>query len=291
MIDNCPYEESFYIENGEKKSKPRKCIAKSHPLFQEFRIWQFISNLRIYQKVKEVDGKLQFNVDVTSDFLRDESAYVELFKWLNERAEVSQEDLLKHLGLKKTKTEDTVSLYRWNYVEDKKYPGNKTRSSILKKLLNDEKEALSEDIELKIWHLLYSVSAQSEIDKALSSKNVSTKGIYSGLSVYFSDETIQKIKNVKLESGYGSYSAKAIGKLLPLMRRGKYWNLESIDNHTKERIEKILNGECDETIRARTREKSISLTDISQFKGLPLWLACYIVYDRHSELKTIKKWP
>lgn len=290
LIDNCPYEESFYIENGEKKSKPRKCIAKSHPLFQEFRIWQFIYNLRIYQKVKEVDGKLQFNVDVTSDFLRDESAYVELFKWLNERAEVSQEDLLKHLGLKKTKTEDTVSLYRWNYVEDKKYPGNKTRSSILKKLLNDEKEALSEDIELKIWHLLYSVLAQSEIDKALSSKNVSTKGIYSELSVYFSDETIQKIKNVKLESGYGSYSAKAIGKLLPLMRRGKYWNLESIDNHTKERIEKILNGECDETIRARTREKSISLTDISQFKGLPLWLACYIVYDRHSELKTIKKW-
>lgn len=138
--------------------------------------------------------------------------------------------------------------------------------------------------------MLYSVLAQSEIDKALSSKNVSTKGIYSELSVYFSDETIQKIKNVKLESGYGSYSAKAIGKLLPLMRRGKYWNLESIDNHTKERIEKILNGECDETIRARTREKSISLTDISQFKGLPLWLACYIVYDRHSELKTIKKW-
>ena len=73
--------------------------------------------------------------------------------------------------------------------------------------MNDEKEALSEDIELKIWHLLYSVSAQSEIDKALSSKNVSTKGIYSGLSVYFSDETIQKIKNVKLESWYGWFLA------------------------------------------------------------------------------------
>ena len=290
LVDNCPYEESFYIENGERKSKPKKCIAKSHPLFQEFRIWQFISNLRIYQRKKEIDGKLQFNVDVTNDFLKDESDYEDLFDWLNERAEILQEDLLKHFGLKKTKKEDTVSLYRWNYAEDKKYPGNKTRSSILQKLLKDEKNALSRDIELKIWHLLYSVSAQSEIDKALNSMNMSKKGIYSELRACFSDETIQKIKNVKLESGYGSYSAKAIGKLLPLMRRGKYWDLESIDNHTRERIEKILNGECDETIKTRTREKSISLTDVSQFKGLPLWLACYIVYDRHSEIKTTQKW-
>lgn len=73
--------------------------------------------------MKEVDGKLQFNVDVTSDFLRDESAYVELFKWLNERAEVSQEDLLKHLGLKKTKTEDTVIIRISKFQENPKPSG------------------------------------------------------------------------------------------------------------------------------------------------------------------------
>ena len=34
----------------------------------------------------------------------------------------------------------------------------------------------------------------------------------------------------------------------------------------------------------------IHLTDISHFKALPLWLACYIVYGRHSEAKEIEKW-
>ena len=38
------------------------------------------------------------------------------------------------------------------------------------------------------------------------------------------------------------------------------------------------------------REKAISLTDVSHFRGLPLWLACYIVYDRHSESKDITRW-
>lgn len=32
------------------------------------------------------------------------------------------------------------------------------------------------------------------------------------------------------------------------------------------------------------------LDDVSSFRGLPLWLACYVVYDRHSESKDIQKW-
>ncbi|MBE6336403.1 MAG: type II CRISPR RNA-guided endonuclease Cas9, partial [Lentimicrobiaceae bacterium] len=107
----------------------------------------------------------------------------------------------------------------------------------------------------------------------------------------FSSETINRIKNIKFEEkDYGSYSEKAIKKLLPLMRMGKYWNADAIDAKTKERIDKIITGEYDEKIKDRVREKTINLTDISQFKGLPLWLACYVVYDRHSEAKEITKW-
>ena len=54
LIANCPYEENEYVdrETGEIKKAPLKCIAKSHPLFQEFRLWNFLSNIRIYQKEK-----------------------------------------------------------------------------------------------------------------------------------------------------------------------------------------------------------------------------------------------
>jgi CRISPR-associated endonuclease Csn1 len=87
-----------------------------------------------------------------------------------------------------------------------------------------------------------------------------------------------------------SYSAKAIKKLLPLMRVGKFWDEKAIHNQTKERIDKIINGEVDEKIQNQVREKAISLRDINHFKGLPIWLTSYIVYDRHSEEGDLVKW-
>ena len=92
------------------------------------------------------------------------------------------------------------------------------------------------------------------------------------------------------EKEYGAYSAKAIKKLLSLMRMGKHWSESAIDATTLIRIEKIITGEYDESIKNRVREKAVNLTDVSHFKGLPLWMACYVVYNRHSEAKDITKW-
>ena len=74
------------------------------------------------------------------------------------------------------------------------------------------------------------------------------------------------------------------------MRMGKYWSETAIDDVTRNRIEKIVTGEYDEKIKNKVREKTFNLTNISHFKGLPLWLACYVVYNRHSEAKDIAKW-
>ncbi len=98
------------------------------------------------------------------------------------------------------------------------------------------------------------------------------------------------LKTPPFDKEYGSYSAKAVKKLLPLMRMGKYWNENDIDGQTRDRIDKIISGEYDEAIRTRVREKAIHLDKVSSFKGLPLWLACYVVYNRHSEAKDIQKW-
>src|SRR5690606_37917184 len=85
-------------------------------------------------------------------------------------------------------------------------------------------------------------------------------------------------------------SEKAIKKLLPLMRLGKYWHWDKIETGTKARIEKIMTGEYDEEIKDRVREKAIGLTERPHFQGLQLWLAQYIVYDRHSEAALRGKW-
>jgi len=301
LISDCPYESHFDKDGNEH---PVKCIAKSNPLFQEFRLWQFVQNLHIYQREKMVSdgqldlfgnvsvGKLQTDVDVTDEFLKTEDDYVNLFDWLNDRASIKQDTLLNsYFKIKKEKGKDMYP-YRWNYVEDKEYPCNKTRAAILNKLDNSEKDSLNEDLTAKIWHLLYSVKTKSEIDQVFDEKKKqNTKGIYAELRKVFSEEAIGKIKNIKFEEAdYGSYSEKAIKKMLPLMRMGKYWSADAIEDRTKERIEKILAGEYDENIKNRVREKAINLLDISHFKGLPVWLTCYIVYDRHSEAKEIGKW-
>ena len=284
LIANCPYETYTYIdkETGEIKPYSPKCIAKSHPMFQEFRLWHFLSNLRIYQKEKVADGKTCFDVDVTSEFLKNEDDYVNLFDWLSRQKSIKQETFLKYplFGLKR----NDLSNYRWNYVEDKSYPGNETHAMMLDRLEKAGKNVdfLTPETEEALWHILYSISDKEELKKALE-KFAGKYGLDASFVMHF-----QSMPPFKKE--YGSYSAKAIRKLLSLMRKGKYWNEDDIDISTQERIDKILSGECDESIQKRVREKAIHLTDISSFRGLPLWLACYVVYNRHSEAKDIRKW-
>ena len=293
LISDCPYESHFDKDGNEH---PVKCIAKSNPLFQEFRLWQFVRNLRIYQREKMVAGghldlfgnvsscKLQTDVDVTNEFLKTEDDYVNLFDWLNERSSIKQDVLLaSYFKFKKERGKDHYP-YRWNYVEDKEYPCNETRAVVLGGLskCGINPDFLTHDQEMHLWHVLYSIDDKNEIVKAL--KKYAEKNTLPESFV----EVFAKIKPFKKD--YGSYSEKAVKKLLPLMRMGKYWSDESIDAKTKERIEKIITGEYDETVKNRVREKAINITKIDYFRGLPLWLACYIVYGRHSEGREIAKW-
>ena len=287
LIANCPYESRF-DKNGEEHSV--KCIAKSNPLFQEFRLWQFVQNLRIYQREKTVQDnqldlfgepsaqKLQVDVDITAELFTSEEDYVKLFDWLNDKKSIQQETLI-HSYFKKEKDK-----YRWNYVEDKEYPCNETRAELLSGLKKCGIAAsfLTHEQEMVLWHILYSVEDKIEIEKALK-KFADKRSLPESFAEVFS-----KIKPFKKD--YGSYSEKAIKKLLSLMRMGKYWNYENIDTKTKDRIQKIITGEYDEKIRNRVRDLSINLIEESDFQGLPMWLACYIVYDRHSEAKEIQKW-
>ena len=294
LISDCPYETRFDDEGNEH---PIKCIAKSNPLFQEFRLWQFVQNLKIYQREKQVGDKLLTDVDVTNELLKSEEYVVKLFDWLNDRASIKQDTLFNsYFKIKKEKGKDQYP-YRWNYVEDKEYPCNETRAEILKGLdkcglkpdilsksltTNNKEKNIQIDLLSYLWHILYSIDDKNEIYKAL--KNLAQNN---SLPESFA-ELFSKIKPFKKD--YGSYSEKAIKKLLPLMRMGKYWSADAIDSKTKERIDKIITGEYDENIKNRVRDKAINLTDLSHFRGLPVWLACYIVYDRHSEAKEIDKW-
>jgi len=271
-ISNCSLESRKYKdENGVEHIQFLKAIPKSNPYYQEFRIWQWIFNLNIYKKDDDAN--------VTKEFLNTTENFENLFEFLNNRKEVDQKALLKHFKLNE-------KTYRWNFVEDKKYPCNETKTMISSRL--DKVENISDDFftretEQKIWHIIYSVNDKMEYEKAL--KSFARKNNLDENSFF---EAFKKFPPFKSE--YGSFSEKAIKKLLPLMRLGKYWNYADIDKYSKDRIQKIINGEFDENIKDKVREKAVHLTSENDFQGLQLWLAQYVVYGRHSEASIIGKW-
>lgn len=286
LISNCKYEYRIYKDNdGIFQKEPIKCAPKSHPLYQELRLWKFVKDLKIYEREKSINGKLHTDYNVTNEFIKDENDFVALFDWLNERKEIKQDTLLSSFfKIKKKKGEDRLP-FRWNYVEDKEYPCNETHAQFINRLskIKDVSDTfLTASKEMELWHILYSVTDKLEVEKALS-----TFATKNNLPIEFVD-VFKKFPPFKSE--YGSYSEKALKKLLPLMRMGKYWVYENINDTTKERIFKIISAEFDETIQNQVREKSINLSQPHDFKGLPEWLASYVVYNRHSEASDFVKW-
>ncbi|MDX8572319.1 type II CRISPR RNA-guided endonuclease Cas9 [Elizabethkingia sp. HX QKY] len=282
-ISNCTLEfRKYKDENGTEYTQYLKAIPKSNPYYQEFRIWQWMYNLNIYKK--------EDDTNVTKAFLNSKAEFESLFEFLNNRKEVDQKALLKFLLEQKDfrgkLLTAEIEKYRWNYVEDKKYPCNETKTMILSRL--DKVENISDDfltreMEQKIWHIIYSVNDKTEYEKAL--KSFAEKNNLDESSFF---EAFKKFPPFKSE--YGAFSEKAINKLLPLMRLGKYWDYSNISEQSKSRIQKIITGEYDENIKDRVREKAVHLTTETDFQGLQLWLAQYIVYGRHSEAAMLGKW-
>ena len=279
-IGDCILEFKTYKDkDGNNIKEYLKVISKSNPLYQEFRIWQWLYNLKIYRKEDDEDVTLQFIANIEDK--------EQLFDFLSNRKSIEQKPLLEYLikakGLKKqVKTE----AYRWNYVEDKIYPCSETKTMIstrLAKVENIPDNFFTKEIEQKLWHIIYSVTDKNEFEKALR-----TFAKKYDLDIASFVDNLKKIPPFNHE--YGSFSEKAIKKLLPLMRLGKYWKWNDIDNNTQNRISKIITGEYDEEIKDIVREKSIALTNENDFQGLQLWLAQYLVYGRHSEADIAGKW-
>lgn len=272
-ISNCPLERRTFLLNGIRKTDPLKCISKSHPLYQEFRLWQWIHNLRIINKENDEDE--------TARHLELTGGVEPLYHFLDRRKDIDQKALLKYFMLKE-------SFYRWNYVVDKSYPCNETYAMItsrLEKAKGIPQDFLTHEKEEELWHIIYSVTDKVEYEKALKSF-----AIKNSLEIDSFFEAFRKFP--PFPATYGSYSAKALKKLLPLMRMGSYWDWDKIDKNTKDRIGKFINGEFDQQIKEKVRDKigKQNLINESDYQGLPEWLAKYVVYDIHSERSETGKW-
>jgi CRISPR-associated endonuclease Csn1 len=288
------------------ENEPLKAIPKSHPLFQEFRLWQFIKNLSVYQKEDEKGNIV--DQDITNTLFKSEEDWAELFAFLSFKKEVDQKQLIQYLIAQKRIERAKKDNYRWNYVEDKKYPCNETKAQFVSRLQKvtdvDVASFLTQEVEYNLWHIIYSVKDKNEFETALGT--------------FASKQSIDKASFVErfrkflpFANDYGAYSEKAIKKLLPLMRRGSFFDEDKIPLDTKERIQSImervhslklkdsftkqelknkLENVADDDIPKQLVKSFIPFKNTNPFTGLNTYQACYGVYNRHSEASIITQW-
>ncbi|MEW4924689.1 type II CRISPR RNA-guided endonuclease Cas9 [Algibacter sp. 2305UL17-15] len=307
-ISNCKYEWRREIEffnkitnRLEKRKEYLKVIHKANPYYQEFRIWDLIKRIKVYKiNDRNENGEVVRNVDVTNKVI---SKKDNLFDFLNDRASINEYQLLNYLKLEEKE-------YKWNLTQrdeanelkanktDEK-PCNETRSRFLKRIKKtkglDAFSFLDFDTEMKIWHFIYSVNKQEEFQKGLSTlfnkigeeKELEKKII---LELIKNFESITSFKN-----DYARYSEKAIKKLLPFMRIGKYWDKEEVERGLKDSEKKLKNAESKLILNRNERIDKVIETEsingeITDFKGLHVSSACYLVYGFFSEAGNVQYW-
>lgn len=217
--------------NGVEKTfkKGLRVCPKSSPLFQEFRIWQYLNNL-------EITDKNSFEVRKLNA-----TECEKLYKELSMRVKMSAKDILKCIGLK-------ANLFNLNFDE---IPGNATRAALYKAFLTivaasghdeiDEKKTSVELIETivrqvfealgfntaildfnpeleghdfdkqpsyQLWHLLY------------SGEEKNLKEHLSKLCGFDDPEYAKILSRISFPDEYGNLSAKAIRAILPFMKLG-----------------------------------------------------------------------
>ncbi|MCX6318615.1 MAG: hypothetical protein NTW29_15080 [Bacteroidetes bacterium] len=277
-ISFCPLE---YKLNSKGEKFGIRVAPKSSPDFQEFRIWQTIHNLKVLKLEDQSAGRPGIELDESAELLPPE-AKARLYTLFDSRATVSHSAILKELGL-------SAKEYRLNYNADRDFLGNETKATLRKvfrKSEYEEGEKLLQDPQrfYLLWHILYSLTTAEAIENALRNK-----------ANHFSlPETLVKhlSKMPEFPGQYAAYSSKAIRKFLSLMRCGHWFDEAAISPDVRQRMDKLLTGEFDESIPddIRNRFASQKLDALHKMQGLPVWLAAYLIYGRHSERENTAKY-
>lgn len=238
LVNLCEFENrEIEVEIDGKKKKKRvglKVCPKSSPLFQEFKIWQRLNDLRVNGLYLDQDQK-----DV-------------LFAELNLRGRLTDKEILKvlfknpkelTLNFKVVDGNDTqAALFKaysriiassgYDEFDFSKMPASESmqivmdifnvlgyRTDFLVFDSSLEGNALENQPMFRLWHLLYSY----EGDKSVSGNE---KLVQKLMALTGMDETAAKIlASVTFVSDYGNLSSKAIRKILVHMKEGNEYSL------------------------------------------------------------------
>ena len=175
---------------GKCTFEPAKRAAPiSSPLFQEFRIWQTLANVKVL-----APGDLNYRF-LTLD---EKQTLAQALKF---KEKLSEKDIKKFLKLEGREV-------RFNDIKGFG-KGNRTLAALAKAVGEEHVKLFSHDDYARLWHTLYSSStSREEFEQHLVLRHNLTQA------------QATAVAGIQVEEGYGSLSSKAIGKILPHMQEG-----------------------------------------------------------------------
>ena len=242
-----------------KQVTGHRVSPKSSPLFQEFKIWQNINNLRLVAK----------NEESTKEHCLDEDDKELLFNELNLRGALSEKQVLKLLGLSdrvwktnqplQDKTKNTIKPLEGNRTNQALYnvyqtiaeqegygfdwPSKEAKEiktelraifseiginpEILDFDANKEGEAFDKQASYQLWHLLYSAEDDEKISEkdrlVYGNSDVNLKKVLHS-KFGFKPKYATMLANISLQDDHGNLSARAMRKIMPFLQAGHIYS-------------------------------------------------------------------
>ncbi|RMZ58419.1 type II CRISPR RNA-guided endonuclease Cas9 [Chryseobacterium nematophagum] len=269
LISNCRFEHT------------EKVIAKSHPVFQEYKIWEQINKLVINTKTENGvnrKGEIRYRyIDRPIPTALKEWLYEEL----QSKKEVSFGPILTKLK-KEFYLRENVDFLNGMNAKDK-LKGNDTKA-ILQKTLGELWDIFGLDDakrQIELWDILYNGKGNEyDLTSDRTSKVLAFIGKYSP-ELESRDATAIKISKIKFSRNYSNLSLKAIENFLPLVRAGKFFD-QNFSDTLRDKIIKLLNENVEDPFEKSAQEFLDKNQDVLSDGGIVNAIATILVYDQHT---------
>lgn len=269
LISNCRYEPT------------EKVVAKSHPVFQEYKIWEQINKLVINTKT---ENGVNRKGEIRYKYI-DRPIPTALKEWLYEelqsKKEVSFSPILNKLK-KEFNLKENVDFLNGMNAKDK-LKGNDTKA-ILQKVLGELWNVFRlDDFErqVELWEILYNGKGNEyDLTSDRTSKVLAFVEKYSS-DLENKDAVAIKISKIKFSRNYSNLSLKAIENILPLVRAGKFFD-QNFSDALKDKIIKLLNENVEDPFEKSAQEFLDKNQDVLSDGGIVNAIATILVYDKHT---------
>lgn len=273
-------DQSYLISNC-RLEKEEKVTAKSHPVFQEYKVWEQINKLTINTKIENGRNK---KGEIKYKYV-DRPIPAKLKEWLFDELQIKKEinfstilnKLKKEYGLR-----DKIDFL--NGMNSKaKLRGNETKLTLQKSLGNLWKELKLDDVEnqIELWDILYNGKGNEYELNSDRTSRVLRFLKKSDSNIPDIEKVAIQISKIKFSRNYAELSLKSIQKILPLVRAGKYFNpIFSEQIHGK--IAKLLNENIADPFEKSAQEYLENNVEVLAEGGLMNAYATILIYDKHT---------